>query len=592
MATIQDINSGAQYRGDANLGGSSFGSFELDVKPVQQLAQYTYLYNRSEYEQRQKNADEAIQELAKLTAYNLNNAVGKDKEAGIQVMADIEKYGAEFAAQPLPKTPAEKVRQKMEYQAKIQGSLDKINLLNARGLGYMTQKNEIAKDLTLTAAQKDIKFKELDRLINETDGLIPALPKFEAAAPTYGKAKEKVVDALIQTPNGNIKQTITLFDPATNRNESLLEMAEFNIPPLSANATDNERLEYQNKLAQLSKTPIGGWLKAAQFYNEALNDPKYSQVVAAPLNGVESSVPVIDIEKIKAANPLIGGVLTLVQRHNDYIKTIKENGGTFTDQLGNKVQLAQTFRPEDYQEIIVEDGLTPDELIYLGKFSEASPDKKVLNFDYTGASDKLRLEQLQQAGANYRAKLNEDGANFRATLGGAGKNDPTVLDEAVVYTNTLFERIEKATNPDGTVDLTKAKLTPKDYQMMGKGVLDATGKFNITEEVPAGSKIKFDKTTNTITVTPPKEGDVQPPDVNINFQQIGNNKYDFNKATTAGAEDKTRIQLTKGYQRNAAAGSEYEVSGKGYSTQELLDLGYTAEQIAQAVKLGNIKKNK
>ena len=60
-----DIGANASnYTGNAGLGGGSFGSFQLDTKPIEDLAKYTMLYNKSLFDQRQKDAEAAATEIA------------------------------------------------------------------------------------------------------------------------------------------------------------------------------------------------------------------------------------------------------------------------------------------------------------------------------------------------------------------------------------------------------------------------------------------------------------------------------------------------------------------------------------------------
>src|SRR5688572_29054226 len=69
-----------RYRGDPGLGGGTFSFIELDLKPLEDLAKYTMLYNKSEYDQRQKDAEAIAKEIADLTSFDLTSGIEKDRE--------------------------------------------------------------------------------------------------------------------------------------------------------------------------------------------------------------------------------------------------------------------------------------------------------------------------------------------------------------------------------------------------------------------------------------------------------------------------------------------------------------------------------
>lgn len=411
MATIGEITSGASYRGDAALGGANTGSFQIDVRPIQQLAQYTYLYNKSLFDQTQKDADQKIEELAKLTAYDLANARGKDKDAGIKALADLQKFGAEFAAKGTPKTPEEKIQQQIEYQNKIQGAEKIINSINARGIGYTARKNAILSS-NADAGLKDTQLKQLDEEFDNSDiyTKISAQPNFDLSAPKVGAPIIKKTGVLVETPNGVVDQTLGFYDAKANRNASFLEAHNLELPILPANATPLQRQEYEQKLKIKSTNNL--WQETAKVYEAAFSDPKYQ--LALPAEGENQTG--LNYEAIKRDNPILSNILDLTDRYNAYMTQRKADAqaGYYTDKLGNTVKLLQTVSPDDFILIDKTKPLSSVDIIELQKFADAAPDTKDEKFQYSGDFTKLRIENIQQAAANYRARLQENGLNQRA----------------------------------------------------------------------------------------------------------------------------------------------------------------------------------
>ena len=133
MADSADIaSSSSNYVGSAALGGAKEIAIQIDNKPIQQLAAYTLMYNKSQYEQRQKDADEKIKQLGQLAPYDLVNGIEKDATELKDAQAKLTEAMAEFAAKGTPKSPAEKIQQDLDFQKKITGQIKLINAANAR----------------------------------------------------------------------------------------------------------------------------------------------------------------------------------------------------------------------------------------------------------------------------------------------------------------------------------------------------------------------------------------------------------------------------------------------------------------------------
>lgn len=480
MPTINDITNGAGYRGDANLGNIGIGAIELDDKPIQQLAQYTYLYNKSNYDQRQKDADQKIQELAKLTAYDLANARGKDKQAGIDALTSLQKFGAEFAAQGTPKTPAEKINQQIEYQNKIQDAEKTINSINARGIGYTARKNAILLASNTDAALKDVQLKQLDEEFDNTDIHTPisAEPKFDLTVPKVAPPTYKNFDVITEGANGVVTQSIDIFAPQDNLSASYLEANNLDIPVLPPNATPQQKAEYQQKLTIKSNNKV--WQDSAKILNTALADPKYKKEDGS-----------IDYNAIESDNPILHNTLALIDRWNTYSNDHKADtdNGYYTDKVGNKLKLATNIKSSDWFVIDKTKPLSPAQVVFLEKFGTAAPDKKEEKYQYTGAADKIKIEQIQQAGQDRRNNADNAAAMARAQLpyiqakigsGTATKEEKSTYP--VLKTQELVDIIGVDAAPKKFTDLTTEQQT-KIKTQLGDKITDFT---NTTVSITGG----------------------------------------------------------------------------------------------------------
>lgn len=405
MPTMNDITNAASYQGNANLGGGAGIPLEIDIRPVMQLAQYTYLYNKSQYDQRQKDADEKIKELAGLTAYDLVNGLPKDKDELINAQAELSNYMAEFAAKGTPKNPKEKLESEIEFKQKIQDQIKKINGANDRLISYNLHKSAIEASND-NAATKAEKIRMLDKQVQDTDiyTSIKAIPNFvnpdfKVSAPAY-----KTTDAQAIGADNNVEQTVTYFDGPANDAAALLESGVLQniMTPPPPGASDIEKEEWAIKNKNKKGNVI--WQDAAQAFNTALHDPNYKKVqtnmAAVPDLATQQPGTEIDFEAIKQKNPIIGNIISLAERYNEYAKDRNTNNWVI-DEKGFKVILPNQ-EDKKLRIIDITKGLTPQDVVYLEKFASAEPDKAVSKVTHTG-----------EGSANYRAKINEQGANWR-----------------------------------------------------------------------------------------------------------------------------------------------------------------------------------
>ena len=437
MPNISDIMNEAAYTGSKELGGFANDVISPDIRPIEQLAQYTFLYNKSLFDQRQKDADEKIKQLAALTAYDLANGRGKDKQAVIDNQAKLHDWMAQFAAKGTPKSPKEKIQQDLEFQTKIQDSLKLINSANERNIGYQAKKDGINADASLSAAQKDNLIKDLDKEFDDTDIYTPIspLPKFDLTVPPVAPPVYKTTGVLIVTPNGVVDQEVKLFDPKTNMNAAFLQANDLEAPTLPANATELQKQEFRQK--SLGKSPNKIWQDAAQVYNTAIADPRYQKV-----NPDGSTY--LDYDAIKSNNPILNNTLSLIDRYNNYSAERKADAqaGFYTDKVGNRIKLLQTVNPDDFFTIDKTQPLSPAQVVFLQKFAAASPDTKLEKYQYTGDATKLTEKRLEESGANYRAGLHAK-----------GPKSETVIDKPAILFGQHIQRLKTTFANNGGQDI-------------------------------------------------------------------------------------------------------------------------------------------
>ncbi len=522
MATISDIANASQYHGDSNLSGGGSMVFDLDTKPVQQLATYTYLYNKSQYDQRQKDADQKIKELAELSAYDLTTARGKDKDEVIKRVAELAKAASLYAQKGTPKSPQEKINQEIEFQKQIQEAKKIITSGNARGVAYNLHKSAIEASND-DAGVKAEKIKILDKQFDESDILttIQAVPNFDLSVPKVSAPVYKTQDAQAIGYDNNVEQTITYFDGPSNDAAALIEsgvMTDIMTPP-PPGASDIEKQEWDLKMKNRKGNIL--WQDAAKNFNAALNDPNYKKKITDTVTGTTTmATDEPDLELIKQKNPLAGNIISLAERYNEYANQ-RNTENWVIDEKGFKVILPNG--PDKKLRLIdVKSGLSPRDIVYLEKFSKAEPDKAVSKVTHTG-----------EGSANYRSKINEQGANWRAKLPytmakiSAGTATTQELENyPVLKTRELYETI-------GTgAPVAFSTLTPEQQAkiktQVGELVTDYTsvsidgGKIKVTGTFKDGEK-------NTPTV------------ININLDDVTKNYYDEINKNDAGKEAPQRI---------------------------------------------------
>ena len=407
MATINEISNAAGYTGNAALGGYIPSAIELDTKPVQQLMAYTVMQNKALFEQRQVDAQDKLKQLAEISQFDITRARGKDKDMAIAAMAELQHFAADYARKGVPRNPQEKIQQEIELQTKIKDATDKIKSLNARGIAYQARLAAIEKE-SGTAETKTAKKRRLDEVFDTTswDTPIPLEENYKAEIPEISAPMYTKNTTSVDTGNEIVQQEVSFFNPGQNHKAAFAEgaglMQKLTLPP---NATPEQRAEFELRKAAGGETQT--FVSAANALNETLANPRYKDA-----NGD------LDENALKNDNPIAGGILNLIDRSNEYNRQLGEDikNGVYVTKLGKKVNLANVVRKEDLVNIDKNKPLTTADILYLKKFSEATPDTKAEKVDFTG-------EDIREAGLGvdwYNAKTGRINANKPSASAGGG----------------------------------------------------------------------------------------------------------------------------------------------------------------------------
>ncbi|HQV55017.1 MAG TPA: hypothetical protein PLX17_05850 [Chitinophagaceae bacterium] len=464
MATINEISNAAQYRGESSLGGGSTGAFEISTRPFELLNAYTLRYKKDQYDQAQIDADEKIKQLAKLTAYDLVNGLEKDKGELMEAQAQLIERRAKEARLGTPSSPKEKMAREVSFQTDIQGMLKKIDAANARKIKLDAYKAKVQGDNTIPANRKELMIKQAEDLFNSTDILIlPEIPDHKVVVPKNGDAVIDEVDVIKTGLDGNatIKETIKQFSIGNTWKIAYLNGNGFAAPILPPNATPQQQAEYEQQKLVFEESDIGVWATSANFFNSALNDPNYKKIATTSGINVVGELPTtsltteVDVEKVKSDNPIIGGILAVAERYNDYAKKRLEdikNKSYIDDVTGEKVLLVGGDKESDVKFIDVTKPLKPEDLSFLDMFAKAAPDK--IDKTLTSNDNAIQKQTLAETIRNNKAdqylkgkqlKLEED--KWKAAQSGGS----TQINGAMERAKRIYADMLKIADSNGVI---------------------------------------------------------------------------------------------------------------------------------------------
>lgn len=485
------------YKGDATLGGGFLPPFNIDTKPLQQLAAYTMMYNKSLFDQKQKNADAMIEELSKMADINMNDLIRKDKDELSKEYLDFQKWTSEWLRK-VPTTPEDKLKSTLEYQTMFGKINKKYSSGKQRAIAYQTQMNEILKSYKDPKTQ-EAAIKKLDETFDKSsiETKLDALPEYTIEAPVLPTPLTSTANMVSIGGNENIATAITYFDPNLNPNEAskaALGLLKFNIPKTIKDASGKEvpNPEYNNlsdreKYYQGLQATVDGqaetWAKMAEPINAVLN--QYIQ------NGV------FDEPKFKqeqAGNSIVQPIIQAFDDMKKYAEDKKAQIGTgiFTSDTGGQFKLPENLKAEDFEKMIVDyksGKVTAENLVLAGMFKQYGADNVAPKLTETDNA----LEMARIKSAQYIAWLNEKGNNERARLPYqfAKKQAEDAQTAATQFGNIIY-----GINSSSVSGKVGSSIFPQSFKMVNGAIVDNNG--NLQSGVTGEFKVPASGVNNSI----------------------------------------------------------------------------------------------
>lgn len=521
MASSAEIGaSNSRYTGNAGIGGGSFGSFQLDTKPIEDLARYTMLYNKAEYDQRQKDAEATAKEIADYTSYDLTDAIPEDRKK-------IEKGYDELIAYAREHPGAVDYRNKKEW-AKFKEMRNKFenDLLGAktRNTLYKIRQKEI-QDATDPAEKARLQ-KRLNEEIAATDIRTPlkhtdkydVQPIAVSAAPIKKVQVTEIGKNIIGQDNWAMPDMDAVTNQAVAVTSGLMQLEDFkNTEEFKSKTPQEQQLyidRYEAQVANKKLEPI----ESAKYFNEAIKSlPESFYKVDASGNKV------LDYDKLaESENGIIRGVAEQVRIYNSKMDEMVAGieGGYFRDDFNNQLKFsndASGLRKSSYKKINLEDGLSPEELVkmrILGISKAPEREIKIIETD-----DALQAAQLAETRRHNKAtegiawgnlKLEKD--KWMASMSGG----ETVKNGAMERAKRIYGELEKLADRNGVIPPEKVRqLTVEQLKYLGveapeqrneEGKIISGGGFR---PLDAKGEVAIQVIDGRVNVMRPKEGETK-----------------------------------------------------------------------------------
>lgn len=467
----------SDYTGDPALGGGSFGEGKLDVQPIQDYARYIMLYNKAEYDQRQRDIEKAAKEVADLASYDLTTTIPKDSQVLQQKYDALLNYVRDNpdATDYRNKTAwAEYHRRKSELENDIKGA-------TMRRTIYDLREKEIAEELN--PERKRLMQQRLDEEVNAKDIRTALLhsQKYDIAMPELPTPTEYKFDVTKTGPNKDAIRDYSMWNVGQAR-------AQGNVYALDLmDDTIDESTPEGRERAIARKGNF--FLQGAEQLNAIIKDP---------VNQVNGK---FDPSKLKGISKQLIG---LAEKTNEYLDRVKNeiNAGVYKDKFGKPINFGSgLLKLEDYDRINYEDGISPDELAVIASYAQWKGDSyKTKEIETDDA-----IQQAQIA----TQRRGQDLENNRFWAGLKYKNQQSLLGADSVIREV--SDVIKAAIPTTVFDINSKGEKSNEVQrfriadpnlLREFGTIDKDG--NITN-VP--DKVFLDKKNNTLSLVYLKKDD-------------------------------------------------------------------------------------
>lgn len=404
----------SDYVGNPQLGGNTAQVFNIDTKPLENLAHYTFYYNRSLWEQKQRDTDAKIKELADLSKISLNNLKGKDKEQATKEFAQLQKDAADYARKS-PKTAQEKMQDTLDWQVKYGAFNNNYNSGKTRAISYYKRYNDIMAG-TEDAKTKDAQIAILDKEFNDTDIATPIsgvqafkTQKFDVPDPTAQKFQSVII-----ADNENVAIEGAVYNPKLNAGVADVAIIGLKKVYPQKGTPEYEKLSQSEKnQAEVQATVESGakgWVDATEPLNQVLKG----------YIDADGNFDAAKFEDENASNITLMNAYNALKRYDSYNreKYTQAKSGVFNDK-GLSVKLPPNLNPEDFKAGFVDfsKGVNANQLVQSGMFAKYQGDlftKKVTETDNAIQRSQQalaeRMNNADNAAAYTRARLPYDEA--------------------------------------------------------------------------------------------------------------------------------------------------------------------------------------
>lgn len=365
MSVTSEINSSALYLGDKNLGGFAPSAIDIDTTPLADLAKYTMLYNKAEYDQRQKDAEKRALELVSIAQFDFAAIDEKWRtpiaEKMNELTAFIRKNNNDvFNYQKNPDAYLEYQQKKADLnEAVLSGKANQV-LLELRKTGVAAETN---------LKMKKVKEDEMNRDKAKTTlfDKMPIEDKYDIKFTELAKNQQLSFDAVERNPNDNTVRNYKVTDMGFINAQANLAKFEDLLPTLDKesdlfkNATQEQKDRMVGEDDRRKAFEKSGYIKMAEIAQDIVNNPKYL---------VDGKVSIELLKKDPNTANLAGMVISINEKLSADKARIKS--GVFSDKRGNKIIFDNVLIKEsDYEPINIEDGISAAEITKMMMISQA-----------------------------------------------------------------------------------------------------------------------------------------------------------------------------------------------------------------------------
>jgi len=417
MASIRDIVAGDSYRGDAVSGGGFHQGVTIDTSPLSRLAAFTYYRDQNLWEQKQRDDKAAAQEIADMTAFDLNSPMKgyadhlKSKVEEIRNFVRDNPNALNYSKDPKGFQKFKQLENEFQNARKAANTSEVI--YNARKTAADKAATPEEKAVLLSGLELDVNklFKNgVEGALNNT---LNSAPEIKVDAYTLPDIPLTKRISVIRNPNDVEIDEIQYADPNQALSQADAIMFGFRKPidkttdrwkSLTPEEQKQEEAEYG-----LASAPRLAIQKTTDNLNSLLQD----------LKSKNPEIKIADVTPDMIPTETLGAIINSAKIYNENIDRLNASTG------------------EKYKHINLDDGVSGSEVLVLNAFQKnkntlfSETEKKVQQTDNA-------IQQDQIKAANYRAQLNENGANYRANLPYEKVKAAATADAAKDFGNIIY----------------------------------------------------------------------------------------------------------------------------------------------------------